>query len=298
MIGRKTLFCALLPIVAVVAVQAPAEARNTVREGDEGEDVVALQEFLNDRGYDVGTPDGKFGPGTARAVRRFQEANGMEADAIVGAGTWRALESGTARPAPSAPAPSAPAPSAPDTSTTAGRLAAALEASSRAANPTLEFLRRLGTMGNLDLRSSDIRDAMAQAGISSSDALGQVLAPITRLRRSGDRVSIQRSRNTTLNLGTGSLRLGRDVGLDLSVNRSRAEITNISGLEAAEQGGSFYDLKKVKFQTQGGRPVAEVTAGWGIFTKTVTIDLSPTDRRAELSTPAEGPGIVGRIGQG
>jgi hypothetical protein len=37
------------------------------------------------------TPDGVYGPGTARAVRAFQRAHGLHADAIVGPATWTAL---------------------------------------------------------------------------------------------------------------------------------------------------------------------------------------------------------------
>ncbi|MCJ7725749.1 MAG: peptidoglycan-binding protein [Acidimicrobiia bacterium] len=43
-----------------------------LRPGDEGEDVEALQQDLADLGYLTGNVDGKYGPGTAAAVRAFQ----------------------------------------------------------------------------------------------------------------------------------------------------------------------------------------------------------------------------------
>lgn len=58
--------------------------QRTLREGMSGEDVVLLQTYLNSRGYDSGTPDGKFGPKTKQAVISFQIANQLVGDGIVG----------------------------------------------------------------------------------------------------------------------------------------------------------------------------------------------------------------------
>lgn len=62
----------------------------TVRQGDSGSAVQAVQVLLNARGQSV-TADGAFGPATASAVRSFQSASGLSADGVVGPRTWDAL---------------------------------------------------------------------------------------------------------------------------------------------------------------------------------------------------------------
>ncbi len=61
------------------------------QQGDAGVVVDELQWALNGVGYDVGVPDGAFGPATDAAVRRFQADMGLTVDGIVGSGTWQAL---------------------------------------------------------------------------------------------------------------------------------------------------------------------------------------------------------------
>lgn len=46
--------------------------------------VIRLQEQLNERGFDTGTPDGILGPGTRRAISEFQHQQGMVADGFPG----------------------------------------------------------------------------------------------------------------------------------------------------------------------------------------------------------------------
>jgi len=65
-------------------------AHPTVRRGSSGDDVRELQKELKARGYSV-TVDGDFGAATERAVRRFQQQNGLKVDGVVGPGTWHSL---------------------------------------------------------------------------------------------------------------------------------------------------------------------------------------------------------------
>ena len=53
----------------------------------------AIQTALRGAGYYNGTVDGKIGPQTEEAVRRFQRENGLEPDGIVGRKTWEQLQS-------------------------------------------------------------------------------------------------------------------------------------------------------------------------------------------------------------
>ena len=56
-----------------------------------GSNVRALQNALKRRGYNVGTPDGVFGRGTARALMAFQRDVGLTPDGVAGRSTLRAL---------------------------------------------------------------------------------------------------------------------------------------------------------------------------------------------------------------
>lgn len=56
-----------------------------LRNGSKGNEVKLLQEFLEI------SADGIFGPGTERAVKKWQAANNLVADGIVGPATWDAM---------------------------------------------------------------------------------------------------------------------------------------------------------------------------------------------------------------
>lgn len=72
-----------------------------LRRGSRGEAVKYLQSKLLSKLYPVGEIDGIFGAATERAVREFQEENGLAVDGIVGKNTWAKLTPiGGGRPLP------------------------------------------------------------------------------------------------------------------------------------------------------------------------------------------------------
>ena len=88
----KRLICLLAAaLVAAASSVASAEAK-PLEKGDRGQRVVQLQRALHLR-----PADGVFGPGTHRAVKRFQRRHDLTADGVVGAGTWRMIRRARAR---------------------------------------------------------------------------------------------------------------------------------------------------------------------------------------------------------
>ena len=85
---------------ATKATPSPAPS-SALREGSSGEAVYILQARLFELGYYSGRIDGRFGEETTEAVKAFQRANGLTADGVVGSGTQKKLDSGTAVPAES-----------------------------------------------------------------------------------------------------------------------------------------------------------------------------------------------------
>jgi Putative peptidoglycan binding domain len=68
----------------------------TLRPGDTGDNVIALQEALAQAGYDPGSVDGDYGPATTQAVAAFQTAAGLTVDGIAGPETLAALSAAVA----------------------------------------------------------------------------------------------------------------------------------------------------------------------------------------------------------
>jgi hypothetical protein len=71
---------------------AATAPNQTLSPGATGSEVKNLQQSLAALGYDPGTPDGNYGPSTQAAVEKFQAANGLATDGVVGPATLAKLQ--------------------------------------------------------------------------------------------------------------------------------------------------------------------------------------------------------------
>jgi len=85
-------------VMAVTRDPAAATPEPVLRTGSRGDEVVSLQTRLLQLGYYADEIDGQFGAKTKTAVIDFQQANGLEADGMVGAETKALLYSSQAKP--------------------------------------------------------------------------------------------------------------------------------------------------------------------------------------------------------
>lgn len=171
-------------------------------------------------------------------------------------------------------------------------LTALVKSAATNANPTMAFMRGLASMGNFELKSADIRRALAAANLPPGGILQKVLGPTTNLKKSGDRIVIDRSEVTRVVMDTGAaVELGRRIQARFRVhNEHEATIDDVSGIKVAESAnGDFYNLWNVKFARENGKPVAKITAGTFIFSKTVTVDLTPKPTSTPTPAPAPAP---------
>ena len=85
--GKIVLLALLIVCVSVPLMKAEA----ALKRGSTGDDVSAVQKRLKQWGYYSGAVDGIFGYATERAVKWFQEKNGLTVDGVVGAQTAAAM---------------------------------------------------------------------------------------------------------------------------------------------------------------------------------------------------------------
>jgi len=74
------------------AKTATTTAPTVLKVGSRGGDVKLLQTWLNQLGYNAGKEDGIFGSGTATALKAFQTASGLKADALYGTQSSEAIQ--------------------------------------------------------------------------------------------------------------------------------------------------------------------------------------------------------------
>lgn len=101
---NSILFILIFILIVIAPGLAQTPARSILRLGSQGTDVTELQSTLKLLGYFAGSVNGVFEEGTDRAVRRFQQAAGIEADGVVGTATWNRLFP-TSEPVAATPAP-------------------------------------------------------------------------------------------------------------------------------------------------------------------------------------------------
>lgn len=82
---------ALLSVSMVLVALVPAVEAASYKKGSSGAVVTQIQTKLKSWGYYTGTVDGIYGSGTERAVRAFQQKNGLTVDGKAGDQTLAAM---------------------------------------------------------------------------------------------------------------------------------------------------------------------------------------------------------------
>lgn len=89
---RLCLALAVLLLVSMaLAALAPAVEAASYKKGSNGAVVTQIQTKLKSWGYYTGSVDGVYGSGTERAVRAFQQKNGLAVDGKAGTQTLEAM---------------------------------------------------------------------------------------------------------------------------------------------------------------------------------------------------------------
>ena len=81
----------LLVFVLSLTFANVASASNFYEEGDQGQEIVLIQQRLLSLGYELGFADGAFGSATESAVRAYQKDKGLTSDGVIGPSTYQAL---------------------------------------------------------------------------------------------------------------------------------------------------------------------------------------------------------------
>lgn len=87
----RLVLAVLLSVSMVLVALAPAVEAASYKKGSSGAMVTQIQTKLKSWGYYTGTVDGTYGSGTERAVRSFQQKNGLTVDGKAGDQTLAAM---------------------------------------------------------------------------------------------------------------------------------------------------------------------------------------------------------------
>lgn len=87
----RLVLAVLLSVSMVLVALAPAVEAASYKKGSSGAMVTQIQTKLKSWGYYTGTVDGAYGSGTERAVRAFQQKNGLTVDGKAGDQTLAAM---------------------------------------------------------------------------------------------------------------------------------------------------------------------------------------------------------------
>ena len=88
---KKVIACAVCAITAV-SMTVSSFGMDILKNGARGDEVTEVQEMLIAQGYLNEKADGFYGDNTEKAVKAFQEDNGLDATGLVGDGTYNALK--------------------------------------------------------------------------------------------------------------------------------------------------------------------------------------------------------------
>ena len=87
----KRIAALVLAMILMVGLFATVASATGYKKGSSGETVKKIQTKLKEWGYYNGTVDGVYGSGTEKAVKYFQEKNGLTADGKAGQKTLDAM---------------------------------------------------------------------------------------------------------------------------------------------------------------------------------------------------------------
>jgi hypothetical protein len=195
------------------------------------------------------------------------------------------------------------------------QLADLIRTSTTSADPSLAFVTGFNGLGDFNVGTAQIRDAVQRSGVSTAGPLDGLLNSTTSISKRGSRVAINRTQTDEFLIDGGSgAQFGKTIGFDLSKGFVGAlgsddaarmldargdyiHLDSIKGIKVKEAGGGFYTLYEAYHVTEvDGTPVVHLRAGTWFYTKWVRVPLAapaPTPTvTASAVTPTTAPTIA------